>query len=175
MDIIRVLRQSGELSRRQSFLVHGDITAKTVLIFEKVWVFEHAAELFDRRLLICTRGVPSESCLNFIKWLGYKNFIYFGDLDPISIYIYLTLIYCKRKFSQRDKPKLKIKFGLKLADFRKYIKKAAIKLNRNELALLAFLKQIKPNLKEIKFLERGFKVEIEALKDLDKFLTKYKP
>jgi len=175
MNVLLALKQSGELTARQSFLVHGDPTAKIVLIFEKPWVFKHATELFDDQFLICTAGVPSKSCLDFIKKLGRKKFLYFGDLDPISIYIYLTLIYCKRKFSLRDKPKLTVKFcGLRFADFKKYLtKKALIKLDQNELAVLDFLKQFKlPNLKrELKFLEGGFKVEMEALKNqIDKYL-----
>lgn len=146
------------------------------IIFEKTWVFKVAVGIFNRaislfptgelaeNLLICTKGIPSSSCLKFLKNLKAKKIVYLGDLDPTSFFTFLTLSYAKRKPNPKDKPKVKIKYtGITLMDYKEdYL----IKIPEHEKVILSWVERFRiPELrKEIEFLKRnGRKIEMEGI------------
>ncbi len=172
-NIVKMLEKSGESLPHSEYLVYGNpATPKYVILFEKEVVFEEALRTVgvpSDFILISSLGVPSEKCLRFIENMESKNIFYFGDMDTISFFIYLTLIYNNRSPSPKDKKKTNVKFcGITLHDCKKYLsnKNVSIKLPDSELHILDFIKDFNiPELKnELEFLkEKDRKIEIDSL------------
>ncbi len=158
----------------EDFLICGNpVNPKRIILFEKKWCFEKAVRClnnFHQNLLVCSLGVPSNKCLNFIRKFEKKKAFYFGDMDPESIYTFLTFLFLKRRPSPKNKVKWTVKFGgLTLSDYKKYLKSKdniLIKLSNSEKDILEYIKDFKlQNLKrELQFLIRNnVKIEIEAI------------
>ena len=144
--------------------------ASKVLLFEKFWAFQSFVRGFKNAhnfYVMCSCGVPSRQCLNHLRKLKGKKILYFGDLDPTSIYTYLSFVFCKRRFKAGDRKLFDVKFaGLTFEDCKRFLSlRCRIKLNNKEEIVLSFVKGIGRGLKkELSFLEKGYKVEMEALR-----------
>jgi len=169
---IKILKESGEFDDYEDYLIYGNpANPVSIILFEKRLPFEKAVDAFKdpTRLFICSLGVPSIKCLNYVRTLRNKKILYFGDLDPISFFTFLTFSYAKRKPAPKDKQKFNIKYaGVSLIDYKKYLsnKNVLINISNSEKIVLSFIEKFKiPQLKhEIKFLKKtGKKIEIEAL------------
>lgn len=183
-NIIKILEKSGDSSPHSEYLVYGNpAKPKFVILFEKGVVFEKAVRIIGKPsdfLLMSTLGVPSEKCLRFIESVKSKNIFYFGDMDPISFFTYLTVIYGNRNPSPKDKKKSNVRFcGITLQDCKKYLsdRDTSIKLPDSELRILDFLKDFNiPELKgELEFLkEKKRKIEIDSLNlyGIEKYLER---
>jgi len=172
--INNILKDIEEFHEFEHFLVCGNITnPRKVILFEKFWYFgKVVASLgnFHQNLFICSLGMPSNKCLNFIKNFANKKIIYFGDLDPVSLYTYLMFLFLKRNPTPKNKIKLSVEFGgITISDYKKYLKNRKtilIKLSNSERILLEYIKRFKIREleKELKFLEENnVKIEIEAI------------
>ncbi len=171
-DIIKILKEGGEFNDDEDYLVYGNpVKPDLIILFEKRCVFEKAIDIFKdpTKLFVCSLGIPSTKCLKHIRTLRAKKILYFGDLDPISFFTFLTFLYAKRIPTPRDERRLNIKYtGVSLMDYNKYLfnKNVLIKMSETEKLVLDFIKKFKiPQLKsEIEFLEKtGKKIEIEAI------------
>jgi len=178
--LAKAFAETGEWEKGEDFLLCGNSgNPKLVIIFEKTWVFEAAIEAFKTQipslfpksklvenLFVCTKGIPSSTCLKFLKTLKAKRLIYFGDLDPISFYTFLAISYAKRLPKPKDKPKLRVKYGgITLRDCKKYLS-SWIKIPDYEKVILSWIERFKiPELrKEIGFLKKsGRKMEMEGI------------
>ncbi len=163
--------------RAQDYLVFGRMPKpKKIIVFEKYWAFERAIKILKnlQDLFVCTLGIPSQSCINFFKKFNKDTkILYFGDLDPISIYSYLTLLYLKHFPAPKDKMKLSVKYaGIKLYDYKNFLKNknAEINLCKTEERLLEYIKSFNPSSlqREILFLSKNkVKIEMESLNLID--------
>ena len=164
--LAKAFAETGEWEKGEDFLLCGNSgNPKLVIIFEKTWVFEAAIEAFKTQIP-CTKGIPSSTCLKFLKTLKAKRLIYFGDLDPISFYTFLAISYAKRLPKPKDKLKLRVKYGgITLRDCKKYLS-SWIKIPDYEKVILGWVERFKiPELrKEIGFLKKsGRKIEMEGI------------
>ncbi len=125
--------------------------------------------------------MPSQSCINLFKKFDKNTKIaYFGDLDPISIYSYLTLLYLKRFPTPQDDVKFSVKYaGIKLCDYENFLKNknVKIKLCRIEEILLEYVKNfnLRSLKRELRFLSKNkVKIEMESLNliDFESYLKK---
>ncbi len=172
-ETVKIMRKGGEFHDYEDYLVYGNpVNPKAVIFFEKGVALEKAIMTVKNSsdfLFISGLGVPSEKCLNFIKKLKPKKFVYFGDMDSVSFFTYMAFLYCRREPTPNNKTKLRIEYGgITLYDYGKYLagKNAEIKISSEELAVLDFVKKFKfPQLeKELKFIEKkSVKVEMEAI------------
>ena len=155
--LAKAFAETGEWEKGEDFLLCGNSgNPKLVIIFEKTWVFEAAIEAFKTQIP-CTKGIPSSTCLKFLKTLKAKRLIYFGDLDPISFYTFLAISYAKRLPKPKDKPKLRVKYGgITLRDCKKYFS-SWIKIPDYEKVILSWVERFRiPELrKEIGFLKKS--------------------
>ena len=140
-------------------------------MFEKVSTFQRfISEYKDsgKFYSVCSVGVPSKSCLEHLRKFRDKRIFYFGDLDAESLWVYLTFVFGNRKFGKNSKIKFNVKFaGLTPNDYDKFLSKknVLIKIEPCEEKILEFISDIKISqlLDKIRFLKKGYKVEIEAL------------
>jgi len=168
----KVLKELDEWKEEEHYFLYGNpINPNLAVIFEKAWVFQIAVKAFGdphKHLFVCTVGIPSLTCLKFIKTIKAKRLIYLGDLDPTSLYIFLTLSHAKRIPKPKDKPKLKIEYGGVTFEDQKhfYTGSPLIKMDNAEKAVLDWIEKFRlPKLKqETEFLKRtGMKAEIEGI------------
>ena len=171
-QVIKILKESGEFDDYEDYLIYGNpANPVSIMLFEKRLLFEKVVGTFKdpTRLFICSLGIPSTKCLNYIRTLRTKKILYFGDLDPVSFFTFLTFLYAKRKPAPKGKQEINIKYaGVSLMDYKKYLsdKNVLIKISDLEKIVLNFIEKFKiPQLRhEIEFLKKtGKKIEIEAL------------
>lgn len=152
------------------FYVFGNPISTKIFLFEKFYIFY---KFTIKQLLqpikfysICSVGFPSKSCLEYLRSFKNKQIFYFGDLDPESLYCYLTFVFGNRNFT-KSRRKFNIKFaGLTVEDYKKFLirENVLIKINPTEKRVLKLINKIKLKeiAEEIQFLNKGYKVEIEA-------------
>lgn len=154
------------------FYVFGNPKSNKIFLFEKPHIFY---KFINKQFIesmkfysICSIGLPSKSCLEHLKRFRNKQIFYFGDLDSESLWCYLTFVFGNRNLEKKSKIKFNIKFaGLTVKDYKKFISKenVLIKMKPIEKRILKSINEINPKelIEEIKFLNKGYKVEMEAI------------
>jgi len=170
-EAVKLLKDDGEFHPYQTFYVYGNPYSRRILLFEKFNLFQQFIRTFPhsyKYYLICGCGVPSKSCLEHLKKFKNKQILYFGDLDAIGLWVYLTYVFGNRKFGKNSKKNFNIKFlGITPEDYRMVLNKKEIKIKIKdyEKKILEFIKKInnKAILDKISFLNKGYKIESEML------------
>jgi hypothetical protein len=164
----------------KGYTIYGNPrTAKMAFIFEKDSSMALFRELWNwpinprQALTIISSFNPSKELLEDLPKMKLRKIFYIGDLDPVSIYTYLSLKHLNINPMPSDKPKLKLEgFRLSVKDCQKNIqmKRACIKLSDEEKIILDFVSKFNtPEIKsEIEFLKKGIKFEIEGFINCNK-------
>ena len=170
-QLIKLLEDDGEYeSKNYLFYTYrgNNYDPKILLVIEKMSAYQKIINELknDKIALICTKGFPNQSIIEGIKQAikkGIKTY-YIGDLDPVSLSIYYTIRHNDLEF-KNSKEKNNITYlGIKTSDLTNVPDNYKIKMT-DEQRILDYLtnNNLLPELKkEIEFLKKGYKIELEG-------------